>query len=503
MIDENNNPEDQHAIGEPTANRPNLPDKQIFETQDRGMFTGNRNLLILAGAVLLVAVIAFMMWPRKQSATRAGEKANSESKESAGHHEGEEEGEEVELSPEALAAAGIEIVSVTQRPAVALMRVTGAVEANQQQTQQVTPLVTGRVERVNVVLGDRVRAGAVLAVIASPDVAEMHGKLHEAETRLTLAEQNYSRVQRAENRVGQLQAKARLDEAEATLRRTRRLIELGAGAGKDLIAAETAYKSAKADHDYQSNISVNREVQQARAEVETSRVEVSHLRNSLHAFGASVSEGSHGKGPHDTSVIALRAPVSGTVTERMVNAGAGIEAGKPIFTISNISTVWVIANVPEGQINALRVGTPAEVRSASLGENAIAGRVTYIDSSLNEETRTGRVRVEITNPGERLKIGMFVEVGFQTGVMGSAATAGDELVIPYEAVQRIADRSVVFLPKENEVGHFEVREVELGGTVAGYRRVLSGLAVGERIVTKGSFTLKTQLMKGKMGDHGH
>lgn len=480
----------------PMTGDPEEPD----QARGRTVWT-RRSLLIGAGAIALAVVLALIFWDGKDRASPTDLSAGA----GAGH--GDEHGpgksNEVELSPEALAAAGIEIVAVTERSAIAVLRVTGAVEPNQTQTQQVTPLVSGRVERVNVVLGDRVRAGAVLAIVSSPEVAEMHGKLHEAETRLALAEQNYERVQRAENRVSMIQAKARLDEAEATLRRTRRLIELGAGAGKDLVAAEAAHKSAKAEYDYQSNISINREVQQARSEVETSRVEVSHLRTSLGALGADLSELNQGKTPHDTSVVALRAPVSGKVTERSVNAGAGIEAGTPIFTISNISTVWVIANVPEGQVNSLRVGTPAEVRSAALGDEAIAGRVTYIDTTLNEETRTGRVRVEITNPGERLKIGMFVEVGFQTGGNESGITAGRELAIPDEAVQRFGDRSIVFIPKENQPGHFEVRDVDLGGSAERYVRVLSGLAPGDRVVTKGSFTLKTQLMKGEMGEHGH
>jgi cobalt-zinc-cadmium efflux system membrane fusion protein len=299
-----------------------------------------------------------------------------------------------------------------------------------------------------------------------------------------------------------LSAKAKLDEAEATLKRTRRIIELGAGAGKDLVAAETAYKTARAEYEYQSNISLNREVQQARAEVETARVEASHLRNSLRASGAAIGGSKHPTGTHDTSTIALVAPVSGTVTERAVNAGAGIEAGKPLFTISNISTVWVIANVPESQVGILRPGTPAEIRSAALGEGAISGRVTYIDPILNEETRTARVRIEVSNPNERLKVGMFVEVGFETGGPPAGGAVSKELVIPDEAVQRIGDRTVVFVPGEEE-GHFEVRDVEVGGLVDGYHRVISGLALGDRVVTKGSFTLKTQLMKGEMGEHGH
>jgi RND family efflux transporter MFP subunit len=153
--------------------------------------------------------------------------------------------------------------------------------------------------------------------------------------------------------------------------------------------------------------------------------------------------------------------------------------------------------VPEGQVGSLHVGTPAELHSAALGGSAIAGRVNYIDPKLNEETRTARVRVEISNPGERLKSGMFVEVGFQTS---TAAGAGEELMVSAAAVQRVGDRNVVFIPKQAEEGTFEVRDVELGGELDGYHRVLSGLKLGEQVVTKGSFTLKTQLMKSGLGE---
>ncbi|MCM3901220.1 MAG: efflux RND transporter periplasmic adaptor subunit, partial [Pyrinomonadaceae bacterium] len=325
----------------------------------------NRNIAILAVVVIfaIFAVLAMMLWARDDSPRATEVKVNTET---AGP-EDEHAGEEVKLSPEALAAAEIEIEGVTQRPAVALIKVTGTVETNQQQTQQASPLVSGRIERVNVGQGDIVRAGAVLAVISSPEVAEMHGKLRESETRLRLAERTLQRVQRPENRVALIQAKAKLDEAEATLRRTRRLIELGAGAGKDLVAAEAAHKTAKAEYDYQSNISVNREVQQAQAEVETARVDVGHLRQSLQTLGDPVATGSRDEHTTNISLVALRAPVSGTVVERLVNAGAGIQAGTPLFTIANISTVWIIANVPEAQVGKIRVGMPAEVRSAAVG----------------------------------------------------------------------------------------------------------------------------------------
>lgn len=495
--DPNRKPESKQVA---EGSEPPLGERSVYEvaTEKRSRFGSprSRNLAIVVFVAIfaIVAVLAFVLW-RRNDPNSTEVKVKTEVGEAG--HEDEHAGDEVKLSPEALAATAIEIEGVAQRPAVALIRVTGTVETNQQQSQQATPLVSGRVERVNVGQGDVVRAGSVLAVISSPEIAEMHGKLHEAETARALAERNLQRVRRAENRVAVLSARAKLDEAEATLKRTRRLIELGAGAGKDLIAAEAAYKTAKADFDFQSNISLNRELQEANAAVETTRVDVSHIRDQLRALGVIVPEGEQHDHSKDTSLVALRSPASGTVVERSVNAGAGIQAGTALFTISNTSSVWIVANVPEAQIGSIRVGTPAEVHSAALGSNAIAGRVNYIDPRLNEETRTARVRIEVANPGERLKSGMFVEVGFQSG---SGTATGEELMVRSEAVQRIGDRNVVFIPQAGEPGSFVVRDVELGGVADGYQRVLSGLEVGERVVTKGSFTLKTQLMKSSLGD---
>jgi cobalt-zinc-cadmium efflux system membrane fusion protein len=402
---------------------------------------------------------------------------------------------EVKLDPEMLESAGIEIEGVTQRPAIALLRTTGAIETNPQQTQSVSSLVGGRVETMNVRVGDRVSQGAILASISSNEISEMQGKLREAKIRFENAERSLARVQRSENRAAVLQAKARLDETEATLKRTRRLMELGAGAGKDLVSAETNYKTAKADYDFQSNIALNKELQEARAEMETARVEVAHMRDQLRALGAAPNEGTSRS--ENISRIPVRAPASGMITDRPVNPGAGVQAGTTLFVISDLASVYAIANVPEAQMPNIRVGTIAEVTSPALGERPINARVAYIDPQLNEDTRTGRVRLEVPNPNNVLRAGMFVEVGFQTG---TGESTGEELVVPAIAIQRIGDKTVVFLPKENEPGTFEVREVQTGGEVEEYTRILGGLKLGEKVVTKGSFTLKTQLQKGELGE---
>ncbi len=361
-----------------------------------------------------------------------------------------------------------------------------------------TPLVGGRIEQVFYGVGDYVQQGATLAVISSPQLAQMHGKMHEAKTRYELSLRNLARVQKAENRVAVLQAKARLDEAEKTLNRTKRLIELGAGAGKDLISAETTYKTAKADYEFQTNISLNKEIQEAKAEVETSAVDLRHIEDEMRSLGVPVKSDKSDDHSKDTSLVAVRAPLSGVITERKFNNGAGIDAAMPIFAVSNLSTVYVIANVPEASVCKLSVGSVAEIKSASFG--TINGRIAYIDPRLDETSRTARVRLEVPNPSGKLRAGMFTEVGFY---VGTNETSGQELVVKSEAIQREDDRTIVFIPKENESGAFEIREVEIGGDVEGYTVVKSGLNIGEKVVTKGSFTLKTQMQKGEMGEHGH
>lgn len=449
--------------------------------------------IVTAAVIGLLAVIGIAWIVSRNSAS--GDKATTEEhKEDPGHSE-DEKGKEVKLDPEMLASAGIVTESVTQRPAIARLMVTGAVELNPETTEMATALVGGRIEKVYYGVGDNVQRGAVLAVISSPQLAQMHGKMHEAKTKYELAQRNLIRVQRSENRVAVLQAKAKLDEADATLKRNQRLIELGAGAGKDLITAETAYKTAKADYEFQTNIALNKELQEAKADVETSRVDLKHIQDELRSLGVPVDPNEADDHRSDTSLVSLRSPLSGVVTERKFNSGAGIEAATPIFSISNLGTVYVIANVPETNLARLRVGSVAEITSLAIG--TVSGRVSYIDPQLDETTRTGRVRLEVPNENGKLRAGMFTEVGFYTGT--NEAT-GEELVVPSAAIQRTGDKTIVFVPRDDEPGAFEVREIEAGADINGYTKVIEGLKLGEVVVTKGSFTLKTQLEKGAMGD---
>ncbi len=497
-----------------------------------------------AAIIGLIALIGIVWMATRKSSTSVNVET-SEKKEEDGHSENEE-GREVKLDSESLTSAGIETEGVTQRPAVSKLYVTGTVEMNPEKTEMATPLVGGRIENVYYGVGDYVNQGAVLATISSPQLAQMHGKMHEAKTRYELANRNLERALKAENRVGVIQSKSRLDEAEANLKRAkiqseslisqartrlndaesnlnriRKLVELGAGAGKDLIAAqnaykieqenlktamankevtsaEAAYKNAQAEYAFQTNINLNKEIQEAKAEVETSRVDLHHIQDEMRSLGVVVNLNEPDDHDKDTSLVALRSPLTGVITERKFNSGAGVEAAVPIFSISNLSTVYVIANAPESSLSKLSVGSIAEIKSTAAG--TINGRISYIDPRLDETTRTGRVRLEVPNQNGKLRAGMFTEVGFYAG---TSEASGEELAINTHAIQRDGDKTIVFVPKEDEPGAFEIREIEIGGEFEGYTSVKSGLQLGESVVTKGSFVLKTQMQKGELGDHDH
>jgi len=470
------------------------------EVQDTGGGTESSKRSNLVPWIVTAVIVGFISligiaWIVTRSGTVNVESDAVKKDSEAGHSENEL-GEEVRLDAEAIKAAELQIEGVTQRPAVAKLYVTGSVELNPERTEMATPLVSGRIQIVRFSVGDYVNRGDVLAWISSPQIAQLHGKRHEALTAYELANRNLDRVQRSENRVAVLEAKAKLDEAEATLRRTRRLIELGAGAGKDLISAETSYRTAKADFEFQSNISLNKEIQEAKAAVETTRVDLAHIVDEMRSLGVLVELDEKDDHSKDTSLVAVRAPLSGVITERRFNAGAGIDAGNSVFSISNLGTVYVIASVPQVNVNRLVIGTIAEVRMPAVGTTT--GRISFIDPRIDEQTRTARVRLEVPNPGGKLRGGMFAEVGFTTG---TSANGGQELVIRTEAIQREGDKTIVFVPKDDEPGAFEVREIEIGGEFEGYTSVKRGLDLGEKVVTTGSFILKAQRQKGEMGDH--
>jgi len=188
------------------------------------------------------------------------------------------------------------------------------------------------------------------------------------------------------------------------------------------------------------------------------------------------------------------APSSGTIVERSVKLGDVVTPATEMYVLSDLSRLWVIAQVPEERLGAMRPGMPVEVRTRAFPERAFSGRVTYVSSDLDPETLTVQVRCSVPNPRGDLKTGMYATVRLQSETMRSV------LAVPEAAVQRLEDDPVVFVSAGEDA--FEVRPVRVGGRLDGDVEILDGLRPGERLAVSGAFVLKSELLQADLaGEH--
>ncbi len=321
------------------------------------------------------------------------------------------------------------------------------VRENAYRTTPVVSLVGGIVRRVNVELGANVRRGQSVAVVFSNELA--------------MAQSTY------------LTALADLEEHHKHHLRTARLVEIGAASREELEQATTKLKTAEA--------------------------EVASQRQKLLLLGLSQQQVSRLKSSSQVnSEVSLPAPVTGSVIARSANPGEVIEANKELLRIADLSSVWVVGQVYEKDLGRIRIGSGASITSESFPGRIFRGQVSYVDPTLDTATRTGQVRIELANPGQQLKIGMYVNVTFATA--GGAKSTAPTIV--KAAVQNINNQQVVFVATK-EPNVFVFRPVRLGPEVNGRYPVVEGLTVGERIVTEGSFLLRAEYLKSASANHSH
>jgi membrane fusion protein, heavy metal efflux system len=341
----------------------------------------------------------------------------------------------VTLTLEAIQRAGIVVAAVTSGSDTSTLRLPGVVAANAYKQVAVTPIVGGHVTRVLVELGQHVRRDQAMAEIFSPELAE-------AETRF-------------------VSARAELDAHERELQRTEKLVAIGSASRQEL--------------------------ERLHAEHTAKLTAVESARSRLELLGLSGSAVANlGPGKDLGAVITVPAPIAGVVTERTANPGLNVDTAAKLFTVVELSTEWVVADLYEKDFSQVRVGTPASITLKAFPETALQGRVSYIDPQVNPDTRTAKVRVEVLNPRQELRLGMFADVSIDAAGNTSAAR------VPRAAVQNIADRTVVYLADPKQPGRFVEREVRLGSRVGNDVVVLSGVQPGDRVVTDGSFFVRAE-----------
>jgi len=341
----------------------------------------------------------------------------------------------VTLMPEAIERAGIRLTPVTAGAVGSMLRLPGVVEANAYKQVAVTPLVAGRVTRVRIELGQAVRQGQDMAEVFSPE-------LSDAETRY-------------------ISARAELDAHERELQRTEKLVDIGAASRQDL--------------------------ERLHAEHTSKLTAVETARSRLELFGLSSSAIANlTSGRNVGAAIAVRAPIAGVVTERTANPGLNVDSTSRMFTVVDLSTVWVVADVYETDFSRVHVGSAANVTTTAYPDAVLRGRVGYIDPQVNRTTRTAKVRIEVANLRDQLRLGMFADVGIESAGQNVRAR------LPRTAVQNVDTRTVVYLVDPVQAGRFIEREVHLGESSGTDVEVVSGVKPGDTVVSAGSFFVRAE-----------
>ncbi|MGA3293267.1 MAG: efflux RND transporter periplasmic adaptor subunit [Candidatus Acidiferrales bacterium] len=323
----------------------------------------------------------------------------------------------------------VQVVTIQPEKLARTLRLTGAVAYNAFKTTPVITQVGGPVSRILVVPGQHVRQGEPMLEVASPDYSQLLDTYLKARDTFRVADKNYARAQD--------------------------LYQHNAIAERDLLQAESDRNQAQAD--------LNAAEQ---------GMKILGIKNPEDLVKAPVS-----------AEIPVIAPIGGEVVERLVSPGQVMQAGQTqAFTISDMSTVWVLANVYQADLAYVKTGDGV-VAQTDAYPDSFRGKISYISAALDPNTRTLQARIVVDNPGEKLKKDMYCTVTVTAGAVQKA------IAVPDAAVLR-DDENQPFVYVAAGSNQFGRRAVEIGASQNGETQILKGLSVGEKVVGDGSLFLQ-------------
>lgn len=354
-------------------------------------------------------------------------------------------------------AAHIVLGTIQQQNVAQTVTAPGKLVANEDRTWRVGAIAPGKIDEVLAKVGDFVRAGQVLARIHSHDVHEARAAYREATVEFDRA------------RSAVAYAKQRRDRAK-------RLLELKAGSRQDLESAENGLVDAEAA------------VSTAIAEVRKERI---HLTDVLHVPVEAVSDTEpKAQQPTDTEDIPVYAPASAVVFERKATVGSVVGAGDVLFSLTDTSSLWMIAAANETDLSALRPGQRAEIRVRAYAGKLFPGRILKLGEELDPATRTLEVRILVPNLQGLLKPEMYASAAIQQPGRRAA------IFLPDSAIQDIDGMPAVFVQRTGT--QFEARSIQTGQHANGETEISEGIHPGEVVVLKGAFLLKSELLKSRI-----
>lgn len=363
----------------------------------------------------------------------------------------------VELNPEAQKNASLTLASVREQKIQEMIKATGVVSPDETRVAHIFPLAQGIAEKPYVRLGDHVQAGQSLLLYDNIELGETVGE------HLSL----HGEVDRE---------KAQLQVARKSVERANTLIGVEAISPRD-------YELRKAEE------------LQAEAAVQSKEAELARSEEKLHRFGLTEDQVKQlrlsGEGHRTASHNILRAPFAGVITKYDVSQGESVAREKELFTLVDTSSVWVLGDIYEKDLGRVPGHGDCLVTVSSYPDERFRGQITYLSDFLDPSSRTAKLRCVVPNKDGRLKLEMFADVFIPTTSVAAAA------VVPGAALQDVEGKPVVFV--QRDATHFEKREVRLGERGEQETQILSGVRPGEKVVTAGSFYLKSALMREQIG----
>jgi cobalt-zinc-cadmium efflux system membrane fusion protein len=325
--------------------------------------------------------------------------------------------------------AHVQVVTVQPTRLIRTLRLTGAVAYNAFNTTPVITQVGGPVSRILVVPGQHVKTGQPMLDVSSPDYSQLLDAYLKAADAFRLADKNWVRAQ-------------------------------------DL---------------YQHHAIAQRDLEQAESDRNQAQADLNAADQGMRILGIK-NPGDLAKAP-SSALIPVLAPIGGEVVERLVSPGQVVQAGQTqAFTISDLSNVWVLANVYQADLAAVRTGDDVVVETDSYPDR-FHGRISYVSPALDPNTRTLQARIVVDNPGEKLKRDMYCTVTVTAGSIPNA------IAVPDASVLR-DDNNQPFVYLATSANQFGRRDVEIGESLDGKTHILRGLSPGERVVGDGSLFLQ-------------
>ena len=362
------------------------------------------------------------------------------------HEHIHDDGNAISVGAEWERLIGLKTFETRMMPIELVISVPGQIISNQNKIATVSPFIESSINCIFVNVGDRVEKGDLLACLVSPQIGILRAEYYKAKAELDIIGSDYKRKEKL----------------------------------------------------YKENIISNKSYQKAELDLKVAQVNYNYAQKKLISMGVKGDELENEPKDHGDAVgstFHIYAPIAGIITERNAKIGQKVDQSTELFEIINLNTVWVEADIFEKDLKKVELGQTVKINVSAFENKFFTGIIFHIASTLNKETKTIKILVEISNEDEKLKPGMFANTNIVVG------TKENTIVIPKIAILEDENLNIVFVKEQNG---YHRHVVQIGIISDQFTEILTGLKSGDEVVTRGNYQLKSKLKMSSIDPHaGH